>query len=146
MGSGLYYPYQLTQTGDRPMTEHNQQFDTFDQWVARASQWLTRHPDYSDEKHDMFRVICFDAQGRLCRNGRDFAKARDEDAFPVKWLWPDQVGPMALAASRLVDKWDSMSRYSIQRVRHLRPCKEHSWAGTSNPLIDKCCLCGEERA
>lgn len=81
------------------MDEHNQQFDSFQQWVNKAHIWLTNHPDYCDEKHRSFRAICFDAQGRLCRKGKEFMRARDENAFPVHWLWPDQVGPMALKLS-----------------------------------------------
>jgi len=79
------------------MAEHNQQFDDHGQWVNKANSWLTRHPDYRPQgHHNSFRAICFDTKGRLCRNGGDFARARDEDAFPVRWLWPDQVGPMHL--------------------------------------------------
>lgn len=70
------------------MAEYDQQFDSFTQWVNKASSWLTRHPDYHERD---FRVVCFDAKGRLCRIGKDFALARDEEAFPIKWIWPDQV-------------------------------------------------------
>lgn len=77
------------------MAEHNQRFDTFTEWVNKASSWLTRHPEYDGKS---FRAICFDDKGRLCQIGRDFMRARDEDAFPVRWLWPDQVGELALAA------------------------------------------------
>ena len=69
------------------MAEHNQQFDSFIQWVNKASSWLTRHPRYHP-KH--FRVRCVDAVGRVCQNGADFMRARDEDAFPIRWTWPDQ--------------------------------------------------------
>lgn len=74
------------------MAEHNQQFSTFIEWVNKASSWLTRHPDFNSQG---FRAICFDTKGRLCRCGRDFMRARDEDAFPVRWLWPDQVPELA---------------------------------------------------
>jgi len=73
------------------MAEHDQQFDSFQQWVNKASSWLTRHADYSDNPMSPFRAICFDAQGRLCRTGRDFMRARDSDAFPIRWVWPDQM-------------------------------------------------------
>lgn len=76
------------------MAEHDQQFDSFVQWVNKASSWLTRHPDFHEER---FRAICFDSKGRLCRVGADFMRARDEGAFPVHWIWPDQVGPLVLA-------------------------------------------------
>ena len=87
------------------MAERNQQFDSFNQWVNMASSWLTRHPDYSDERHNTFRAICFDARGRQCRIGRDFEVARDQDAFPVKWLWPDQVGHVVNTLEYFVEEW-----------------------------------------
>ena len=70
------------------MSEHNQQFQNFEQWINKASSWLTRHELYDDR---CFRAICFDAKGRHCAIGRDFMRARDEGTFPVRWVWPDQV-------------------------------------------------------
>ena len=77
------------------MAEHNQQFDSFVQWVNKASSWLTRHPSYDGKK---FRALCFDAKGRRCQIGADFMRARDEDAFPIRWAWPDQPDALALLA------------------------------------------------
>ena len=94
------------------MAERNQQFDTFEQWVGKASSWLTRHPDYSDERHNTFRAICFDAHGRRCAIGRDFARARDEDTFPIKWLWPDQVGHVVNALESFVEEFPSRDNHS----------------------------------
>lgn len=74
------------------MTEQNQQFESFTEWLNKASSWLTRHEDYSKD----FRVICWDSKARICRIGADFMRARDEDAFPVYWLWPDQVVEVAM--------------------------------------------------
>lgn len=81
------------------MAEHNQRFDTFNQWVSKASSWLTRHPAFHQER---FRAICFDSKGRLCRNGGDMMRARDEDAFPVRWVWPDQIGEIVLRDERRI--------------------------------------------
>jgi hypothetical protein len=78
------------------MAEHNQQFDTFTQWVSRASTWLTRHEDYDPNG---FAAICFDAKGRHCRIGRDFMRADKEGTFPVKWLWPDQISELAIKSA-----------------------------------------------
>jgi hypothetical protein len=69
------------------MSEQNQQFDTFDQWVNKASSWLTRHPLYCQGVH----ALCYDTKGRLCTCGGDMMRARDEKAFPIKWIWPDQI-------------------------------------------------------
>lgn len=82
------------------MAEHNQQFDSFEEWVNKASSWLTRHQLYDGKN---FRAICFDAKGRLCQIGKDFTLARDEGAFPVKWMWPDQVAKYL--ASTPKDLW-----------------------------------------
>ena len=69
------------------MAEHNQQFDSFQQWVNKASSWLTRHPEYNAQ---FFQAVCFDTLGRRCFSGKDFMRARDEDTFPIRWWWPDQ--------------------------------------------------------
>lgn len=70
------------------MAEHNQRFDSFQEWVNKASSWLTRRGKFE-------RAVCFDAKGRWCGCGGDFMRARDDNAFPVRWLWPDQVGALA---------------------------------------------------
>lgn len=92
------------------MAEHDQRFDSFDQWVSRASSWLTRHPQYNNTEHAKktgwqgphFTAICFDSQGRRVCNGGDMQRARDEGAFPVYWLWPDQL--LEIAAKHTLEK------------------------------------------
>lgn len=69
------------------MSEVSQSFSSFEEWVNKASSWLTRHPEYNER---YFRAICFDSKGRICRQGGCMARARDEGAFPVYWVWPDQ--------------------------------------------------------
>jgi len=77
----------------------SQYFENFNQWVNHASSWLTCHADYNNTEHGEakgwrghhFTAMCFDSLGRRCRNGADFKRARDEDAFPVWWIWPDQI-------------------------------------------------------
>lgn len=77
----------------------DQRFDTFEQWVNKASSWLTRHPDYNNTEHgekkgwrgNHFTAIAFDSFGRRCTCGYDMQRARDEGAFPVWWIWPDQI-------------------------------------------------------
>jgi hypothetical protein len=51
------------------------QFTTFDTWVNKAAGWIDG------------RAVCIDAKGRRCFNGGDFMRARDEDAFPVRFFW-----------------------------------------------------------
>lgn len=77
----------------------DQTFDHFEQWVSKASSWLTCHSAYNDTQHGEvrgwrghhFTALCFDSFGRRCSNGRDMQRARDEGAFPVWWIWPDQI-------------------------------------------------------
>lgn len=55
------------------------QFDSHAQWVNKAQSWL-KSPSHRP-------VICVDAIGRRCSLGADMARARDEDAFPVRYFW-----------------------------------------------------------
>lgn len=64
------------------MSEAAQYFSTHTEWVNKARSWLTRHEKYGE----FFRAICFDANGKICQNGKDFAEAQ----YPVYWVWPDQ--------------------------------------------------------
>lgn len=76
-----------------------QSFASFAQWVCQAPACLTAHVEYNNTEHGdaagwrghHFTALCFDSFGRRCRQGSDFMRARDEDAFPVWWVWPDQV-------------------------------------------------------
>ena len=70
------------------MSERNQQFDTYEQWVNKASSWLTRFEG---------PAICVDAKGRYCRIGRDFMRARDDGGFPIRWYWPHQIAEITHA-------------------------------------------------
>ena len=60
------------------------EFASFDDWVSFATARLTGTTD-----EDGFEVpaICVDALGRRCSKGAHFARARDEDAFPVRYFW-----------------------------------------------------------
>jgi hypothetical protein len=90
------------------MSEHNQRFDTYQQWVNNASSWLTRHPDY---RAGRFHAICYDTMGRLCQCGGDMMRARDEGAFPVRWVWPDQVAEK-MAADAM---WTGEAAEAVER-------------------------------
>ncbi len=62
-----------------PPGEADGQFDSFITWVNKATSWI----GWTGAK-------CFDAKDRPCRIGKDFTRARDEGAFPVRWYWPDR--------------------------------------------------------
>lgn len=74
--------YRQLEQMEKTMAEHNQQFETYVRWVNKASSWLTRYEG---------TAICFDMKGRQCKAGKDFMRARDEDCFPVRWIWDWQA-------------------------------------------------------
>jgi hypothetical protein len=83
-----------------------QSFADFGHWVNWATSRLTSHPEYNDTAHGKtgwrghhFTALCFDQKGRRCRQGADFMRARDEGAFPVWWVWPDQIAQLLMVAS-----------------------------------------------
>lgn len=81
------------------MSLQNQQFDTFEEWVSNRD-WLMkphpRRPNELVEPDDADKAIMFDARGRRITNGRDMVLAQKEKTFPVRWLWPEEVGSVAL--------------------------------------------------
>ena len=79
-----------------------QSFSSEQDWVNRASRVLTCHPEYRNTEHGgppkgwrgpHFTALCFDQKGRRMRCGADFRRATEESAYPVWWIWPDQVVP-----------------------------------------------------
>ena len=86
----------------------DQTFASFDQWISRASSWLTCHNEYNNTEHgdltgwrgQHFTAMCFDSFGRRCYIGADFRRAADEGAFPVWWIWPDQIVPTIRSARK----------------------------------------------
>lgn len=59
-------------------------FETFQQWVNKAPSWyatsgLSNCRACGDVRHS----VAVDAAGRICRNGKQFMRARDDDSFPV---------------------------------------------------------------
>lgn len=83
-----------------------QSFANKREWIARAKYVLTAHPEYHNTEHDgpskgwrgnHFTALCYDQKGRRVRRGGDFQSAEDDDAFPVWWVWPDQIPQLAEA-------------------------------------------------
>jgi hypothetical protein len=72
------------------MAEHDQRFDTYVQWRDEASSWLGRRGPQE-------KAVCLDVRHRPCVVEADFARARDEGEFPVRWLWPEDVAALAAA-------------------------------------------------
>lgn len=70
------------------------QFDTFQDWVNHASRALTGETGSVGEE---LRAYCVDAKGRRCHNGKDFMRARDEDAFPVRYFFTSTLATLSPA-------------------------------------------------
>jgi hypothetical protein len=91
-----------------------QAFYSHHEWVNLASVVLTAHPDYWDSEHrqagedgyirNHFKAMCYDQKGRRCLKGEDFRIAAEESAFPVWWVWPDQIADLLMARSPRLDK------------------------------------------
>ena len=64
------------------------QFDTFDDWVNHASRALTGETGSVGQELTAF---CVDSLGRRCSVGKDFMRARDEGAFPVRYFFDGTV-------------------------------------------------------
>ncbi len=54
------------------------EFESYQQWVNKASSW------YGNRNATIHNTVSVDMNGCICATGKEFAKARDEDAFPVK--------------------------------------------------------------
>ena len=68
------------------------EFCSFDDWVNFASKRLT--VAHSKVTGAQVPAICVDALGRRCTCGGDFMRARDEDAFPVRYFFECTIGNM----------------------------------------------------
>lgn len=59
-----------------PDREPDGEFPTFQHWVNKATSWIGGT-----------NSLCVDAKDRVCRSGGDMMRARDEDAFPVRYYF-----------------------------------------------------------
>jgi hypothetical protein len=53
-------------------------FVSYGDWVSNATKRF-QQSGRTDRS-----VLCIDTKGRICNTTREFTRARDEDAFPVK--------------------------------------------------------------
>lgn len=78
--------------GMRPLPdrEPDGEFACFQTWVNKATSWIGGT-----------NSLCADAQGRVCRIGADFMRARDEGTYPVRfWYGEGRQTPQQQAESR----------------------------------------------
>lgn len=59
------------------------QFDSFDDWVNHATRAIG---DLTGSRGENISAVCVDSLGRRCHIGADFMRARDENAFPVRYF------------------------------------------------------------
>jgi hypothetical protein len=76
------WPRSATPTDLRPIWAG--EFRDHADWVNFAAYRLAGVRGTMGEK---VSAICVDAIGRRCNIGADFARARDEGAFPVRYFW-----------------------------------------------------------
>lgn len=60
------------------------EFSSYADWCNFATHRLTGVRGTVGEK---VSAICVDSFGRRCHVGADFMRARDQDAFPVRYFW-----------------------------------------------------------
>ncbi len=82
------------------------EFRDFSDWVSFASARLSGCEGSVGQE---VPAICVDAKGRRCHVGKDFQRARDEDAFPVRYFWEcdpaDPQPPTPPSFQSEVDQW-----------------------------------------
>ena len=61
------------------------EFCSYSDWVNFATKRLTGTYDVLTGRE--VPSICIDAFGRRCTSGAHMMRARDEDAFPVRYFW-----------------------------------------------------------
>lgn len=71
-----------------PARDADGELTSFEQWVNKATSWIGGT-----------NALCADARGRVCRNGGDMMRARDEGAFPVRF-WHGEGGQTIKVQSR----------------------------------------------
>lgn len=98
------------------MSYEAQEFKDFDEYTKHNALWLKSRPNT--------RAICFDQQGRLCASDADFRRARDEKTFPVRWIWPDQVGGIVVQYVRHAQLVNQITAYVKSETATIEELKE----------------------
>ncbi len=105
-----------------------QYFTSKQDWVRNGRYALTGHADYHDTEHDgpegwrghHFTAMCFDQKGRRCRIGGDFKRAEEDNAYPIWWIWPDQIVPalksLALTQKSQIEERSDVASPQVQRL------------------------------
>lgn len=110
-------------------------FRTHAEWVNKASSWI----GHSGMK-------CYDALGRRCRQGEDFARAEREDAFPVKFYGLQHFGEPTIPTAGQFVALDFLAEIerpvSIKEIRAIKGAGRVTWEKLE-ALLGEGCLEGE---
>lgn len=68
-----------TNTMEITLGQYLFKFDNFDEWCDKAKGMFKRAGILGCNYH-----LCIDTKGRICPTGKEFMRARDENAFPIK--------------------------------------------------------------
>ena len=66
----------MTETSGLQDRTPDGEFGSFGEWVDKAASWIGGT-----------NPLCADAKGRVCEVGKDFMRARDEGAFPIRFWY-----------------------------------------------------------
>lgn len=89
-----------------------QSFKSKQDWIVYATRRLTSHPEFNNTEHGdakgwrgpHFTTMCFDQLGRRVRNGDHFERAEKDGAYPVWWIWPDQIAALLMPSTTEVSQ------------------------------------------
>lgn len=85
------------------------EFTSYIHWVCKAHTWIGGTG-----------AKCFDAKGRECRIGKDFMRARDEEAFPVSYYFPPGSHEAANLRARRAEAERDALRAELAELRGSR--------------------------
>lgn len=57
-----------------PTRKPDGEFTSMEQWIHKATSWIGGT-----------NPLCADAKDRVCRNGGDFKRAKEENAYPIRF-------------------------------------------------------------
>lgn len=94
-----------------PTREPDGAFNDFLTWVNKAASWIGGT-----------NPLCADAKGRVCRNGGDFMRARDEGTFPVSFWYGEggQTEAQQRKAKRDTRRIIGKTKYDLREAWHGR--------------------------
>lgn len=114
-----------------PNGEAQGMFRSHSEWVNKASSWIGHTG-----------MKCYDAKGRRCRKGSDFARAERENAFPVKFYGLHHFGKPTIPTAGQIIAMEFLActehPVSIKEVQSNKGAGKVTWARLETLLGDGC--------